>query len=321
MDQTDRVLELLYDRREGYSCPEELAVGAGLDRPGLDRALGELRDRGQELEFSFDGRLRLLRPAGLDAHLIKRGLETRRLGSSIVCLARAGSTNDVAFDLAAQGGSDGLVVLAEEQSRGRGRLGREWLSPPRANVLLSVLLLESACPLPHDALTIAAGLAVAEAVELAFGLETRLLWPNDVLLGGKKIAGILVEVRKIAQKQVVVVGVGVNVNACPPVEQVDTPAACIAEELGRPAERVELIQAVLTRLDRRLELVAEGTLDQLHLDWVSLCGMIQQRITVLCDGRRHAGRVLDVSPLEGLILETDDGQKVHLPAERSAVLA
>jgi BirA family biotin operon repressor/biotin-[acetyl-CoA-carboxylase] ligase len=281
----------------------------------------------------------------LDAHLIERGLGTRRVGRHVICFDEVESTNDVAFDCARQKGADGLAVLAQWQRQGRGRHGRRWQSPRGANMLMSVLLAEPFVSQPpsagkalpdaaegpdvhrdatsktssHELLTIAAGLAVAQGVEDAAGLDCRLKWPNDVLVEGGKLAGVLVEVRTVGEAKWAVIGIGVNANAHPPAGQVDLPATSVAEHTGGVANRLEIVQAVMRRLDQWL-VGLPGAMAELRSGWLARCDMINQRLTVSSAGRRHVGRVLDVSPLEGLTLLCDDGRRVLLPAASSSIV-
>jgi BirA family biotin operon repressor/biotin-[acetyl-CoA-carboxylase] ligase len=360
MKTADHVLELLFDRGEKFYLADDLARAAGLTARRLSGALELLRGRGHELEFSPAQGLRLRRPVNLDAHLIERGLGTRRVGKHVICFDEVESTNDVAFDGARQKGADGLTVLAQWQRQGRGRHGRQWQSPRGANVLMSVLLAEQSelwvaaipgrhlrtrrpgmaaaqkdgmapdrCPaeqsppmaegLPHELLTIAAGLAVAQGVEDAAGLDCRLKWPNDVLVEGGKLAGVLVEVRTVGGGKWAVIGIGVNANAHPPAGQVDFPATSVAEHTGGAANRLEIVQAVMRRLDQWLADLP-GAMAELRSAWLARCDMINQRLAVSSAGRRHVGRVLDVSPLEGLTLLCDDGRRVQLPAAGSSIL-
>jgi BirA family biotin operon repressor/biotin-[acetyl-CoA-carboxylase] ligase len=318
----DRVLAVLYDRAEGYVALDELAAAVDADRAGVDRALARLRQRGQAVEALPVGGVRLVRPIRLDPRLIERDLGTRRVGRSVLCFDEVDSTNDVALSAARRPESDGLVVLAESQRRGRGRHGRQWLSPPGRNVLLSALLIEpeGTDAAPHGALTIAAGLAVAEAVKRTTVLSCSLRWPNDVLLEGEKVAGVLVELRRVGRGLAVVIGIGVNVNAAPPTDAVAAPATCLADHLGQPVERTELVRSLLRRLDEWADRVKQARWQVVHEAFLARCCMVGQRITVLCDGRHHTGRVLDVDPLAGLVLCRDDGSRAHLPAERSTVI-
>jgi BirA family biotin operon repressor/biotin-[acetyl-CoA-carboxylase] ligase len=319
MRPVDRILELLYDRQEGYWSLEELAAAAGVDRPGLDGHLTECRRRGQRIDYSPSNGVRLLRPIRLVAGLIERRLRGLRVGRQVLCFEEVGSTNDVALDATREQGADGLVVLAEWQRSGRGRHGRKWISPPGRNILLSAVLVQRLCR--HDALTIATGLAVAEGIEDAAHLPCELRWPNDVLVEGAKVAGVLVEMRRGGGGFSIVLGVGINVNAAPAPEEVEAPATCLAEHLGQPAERTEIVCAVLLRLNEWLERIGSSRLAALHDGFLARCRMINRRATVLCDGRRHTGLVLDVDPLRGLVLCRDDGSRAHMPAERATLVA
>ena len=316
MQSVDRVLELLYDRAGGFFALEELAEAAGLDRAGLEAALEALVRRGHRIERTPVHGVRLHRPMVLDAHLLERGLPVRHIGRHVICFREVDSTNDVAFDSAAQADGQALVVTAEFQRAGRGRMGRRWLCPPSAGVLASVLLHAAAAGIAHEQLTVAAGLAVAEGIEDASGIGARLVWPNDVLAGGAKVAGVLVEVRGSST----VIGFGINVGAAPRPEEIGRAATSLAAVVGRTVERVELLRAVLVRLDRRLEALASGELDELHESWLRRCVMLNRRVRFRRAGRELIGRVLDLHPTEGLVVLTDDGCRLHLPAAETTVV-
>jgi len=320
MDTSERVLELLYDRGEVFFAMDELSAASGLTRAALDTALDALQARGQQWEDSLPHGVRLVRPIRLNAYLIERDLGTSRVGRHAICFAEVDSTNDVAFDAARRGEGDGLVVLAESQRRGRGRHGRTWQSAPGDNLLFSVLLVDGDNRLGHEALTIAAGLATAEGIETACGIAARLKWPNDVLIDEGKVAGVLVEARAQKRVRTVVVGIGINVNSSPRPGETESPATDLAAHVGHRVERTEVIRAVLRRLEAWAERISAGDLAGLHDAWVARCGMIHQRVTVATGGKRHVGRILDVSPLEGLSLQCDDGVVLHLPAARATIL-
>lgn len=317
----ERILERLYDRGDGFFSLDELASAAACGRAELEAALESLTARGGRFEFSPADGVRLAGPIPLSAHLIERDLGTRRVGLSVLCFQEAGSTSDVAFDAARNPDADGLVVFAESQRSGRGRAGRAWLSAPGRNLLFSALLLDPKAQLAREPLTIAAGLAVAEGIEAACGLAAQLKWPNDVLLDGAKVAGVLVEVRAQGPARCVVIGIGVNVNASPPVGQVDSPATDLARHAGHPIERTEVARAVLRRLDAWMEAVAAGQWPELHDVWVARCEMLGRRVTVATDGRRVSGTLEDVSPLEGLTLRDDGGNVLHVPAAGATIVS
>jgi len=320
MDELNRVLERLYDRRGGFYLLEELARDGGLGRERLEAAMAALEARGQAIERVPGQGVRLADPIRLDAHLITRLLPVGRIGRDAVCFGEVGSTNDVARGAGAAGHCDGMVITAENQTAGRGRHGRAWLSEAGRNILASVVLLQGAAPLPAEAVTIAAGLAIAEGVQEACGALCRLKWPNDVLLEEQKVAGVLIEAFSSGRQQCLVLGFGINVNDAPPADKTDRPAVCLRGHVVGAVERIEVLRHTLVRLDAWVAGIAAGRLEALHESWVARCGMINQRVTVQCEGRRITGRVLDVSPREGLILACDGGQTVQLPAATSTIV-
>jgi len=315
METANAVAALLYDSGGRGLGLEELATAAGASRAELEAALRTVAARGHRLERSPAWGVRLIRPTVIDAHLVERDLPVERIGRHVICFGEVGSTNDVAFDIARQDDSEAVVVTAESQRAGRGRLGRSWRSPPGSGVLASVLV-QASVSLAHEELTLAAGLAVAEGIERAAAVAPTLAWPNDVLIDEAKVSGVIVEVRGGRT----VIGFGINVHAAPPDEGVARPATCLSAETPAPMERTEVLRAVLVRLDRWVADLSAGAADRLHDRWLARCRMVNRRIRFQCAGQVFAARVLDLSPLKGLVVETDDGRRVRLPAGQTSVL-
>jgi BirA family biotin operon repressor/biotin-[acetyl-CoA-carboxylase] ligase len=314
----DVILAGLYDAGGDFADPSAIP-GAPTGGTALAAALDELRARGHTIEPGPAGRVRLARPVRPDAFLLERDLPVRRVGCCAICFDEVDSTSDVAAASLRQGGCDGLAVTAEFQRAGRGRLGRRWLSPPGANLLMSVVLDARAAPLPpHDALTLAAGLSVAEGVDDAADVGCSLKWPNDVELDGAKLAGVLVELHNPPPGAIV--GIGVNVRAAPPGGEVDRPAASLASAVGHDVDRIALARAILARLDAWLASITDDGRKQLHDAWLARSDMVNQRVTIASQGREYTGRVLDVQPSDGLAVRCDDGVTVHLPASGASVL-
>jgi BirA family biotin operon repressor/biotin-[acetyl-CoA-carboxylase] ligase len=155
---------------------------------------------------------------------------------------QVGSTNDVATMLAERGAEEGVVVVADQQTAGRGRLGRSWASPPGAGIYMSAVFRPS--PRAAGLLTIAAGVAVADAVAIATGLDVQLKWPNDVYVADRKVAGILAE----GAPRYVVLGIGINVLPAAYPPEVARRATSIETELGRPVDRGLLLAECLAAL-------------------------------------------------------------------------
>jgi len=185
---------------------------------------------------------------------IQAALKSAGLERPLHFFDRTGSTNDDAHHLAEAGAPAGTLVIAGEQTAGRGRAGRLWRSPPGASLSMSLILRPQGLPLASlGTLAMLGGLAAAEALEVATGVKTELKWPNDVLLNRRKVGGVLVETAVAGDRLLyAVVGIGVNVGrgAEPPPETVTFPATSLEAEAGRPVGRLE----VLLELVRRLEL-------------------------------------------------------------------
>jgi BirA family transcriptional regulator, biotin operon repressor / biotin---[acetyl-CoA-carboxylase] ligase len=199
----------------------------------------------------------------------------RRLGHPTLFFPTIGSTNDIASTLANNGDHEGAVVIAEMQTAGRGRRGRVWFSPPGAGLYVSVVLAPArAVRAPERAaalLTLTAGVALAEAVECATGLGPAIKWPNDLLVGRRKLAGILAEgvasPAPVPGLQSVVLGYGLNVSAAAyPLELADR-VTSLESELGRRVDRAELCAQSLAALAARYDDLLAGRLDAILDAW------------------------------------------------------
>jgi len=236
--------------------------------------------------------------SGLSRAAIRQELATTWLGREVHVVARTGSTNDIARSLARGGAAEGTLVIADEQSAGRGRLGRQWWAPPGSSLLLSLVLRP-----PLDAaqtvwLTMIAGLACAEAVEGHTGLRPDLKWPNDVLFGGRKLAGILTELETAAnQLAFAVVGMGINVNVdfqqdAAPAELRDSGIG-LSQVLGHPVDPLSLLCELLLRLEQRYEAILSGRSP--HAEWSERLVTHGKRVRVaIASGGADVGRVEDL---------------------------
>jgi BirA family biotin operon repressor/biotin-[acetyl-CoA-carboxylase] ligase len=189
------------------------------------------------------------------------------LASDLVFFRSIGSTNDVASSLAATG-HEGVVVVADAQTAGRGRRGHTWFSPPASGLYVSVVLAPGRARIEPDRAmmltTLAAGVALAEAVERATGLSPDIKWPNDLLVGRRKLAGILAEG---VSSETVVLGYGINVSpAAYPVDLADR-VTSLESELGRSIDRASLFAETLASLARRYSDLVAGRFDAILDDW------------------------------------------------------
>jgi BirA family biotin operon repressor/biotin-[acetyl-CoA-carboxylase] ligase len=255
------------------------------------------------------------RTAARDA-LDARGIE-RATGWRVVARARVTSTNDVAARLREQGSPDRVVVVADAQTRGRGRGGARFESPA-GGLYASLLVAAPAEALPGP-LVAAAGVALAEAVEgVAPGVVARLKWPNDLLAGGRKAGGILVEAASGSRGEgaPVIVGIGVNLAAVPRALAADvaTATTCLEEHAGKPVPRGALLEALLPRVDARVaSFRAKAGLSSLDRDWRARLAWVGERVRCLVGGRVRRGTLLDASLERGLLVRDASGGEAWIP--------
>jgi BirA family biotin operon repressor/biotin-[acetyl-CoA-carboxylase] ligase len=249
-------------------------------------------------------------PAELDL-----GLETRFVGRRIHRYSSVVSTNAVCWEFAARGEPEGSVIVSDEQTGGRGRAGRSWHSPAGMGVWASVLLSPG---LPADrvsALSIVTALSVAEALRSATGADVGVKWPNDIVAGGRKLGGVLVEAGATQGDPVesAVVGIGIDVNQTEDDFPLDIRGTATSLRIltGAEADRDAVLAAVLTRFEEDYLSYLNGGLAAMRERWRSLSATLGRRIEVDSGGERHAGGVVDVSPEGALVIE-EEGSRVEI---------
>ena len=244
-----------------------------------------------------------------DAARMRATLSSRIFGRVLEYRERVGSTNDVILDLAEQSAPHGTVCLADEQSAGRGRRGYGWFSPPGCGIWVSVLLRPRLPTAWTPPLTLCAAAAVAPVLEAAAGVSVEIKWPNDLLMGGRKVAGILAESRVVSgDAPVIVIGMGINVNHTRELfpDELSTSATSLRIESGRPVGREELFLDILASLESAYgHYLASGPASLLtevdaRLAWRGL--------TIEADSPVGAiGRVSRIDDEGGLVLDRQDG--------------
>jgi BirA family biotin operon repressor/biotin-[acetyl-CoA-carboxylase] ligase len=245
-------------------------------------------------------------PAGPGRQPILGDLGTRVVGRSIRWHDSVPSTNDLALELAEGSVPEGTVIIAEEQTAGRGRLGRAWVSP-RGGVWLSVILNPG---LPQDRVPViglAAGTAAAQAIRKTTGLPARLKWPNDVLVGGKKVVGVLAEATPGADR--VVVGIGINANiALDGLREVaGYPVTSLQAQLGRPVEREGLIRVLLRELDQAYAVLRSAGIPEVLGRWREMAETLGRSVRVEMVGATIDGIAFDIDEAGALLIRVDDG--------------
>ena len=300
----DRLLQLL--RGHDYVSGERIAEVLGVSRAAVGKRVAELRKRDFAIAaaprrgYRLDGE-----PDALDAAVVQPRLTTSWLGRAWRHLPSTGSTNDEAAAWARAGAPAGAVVVADTQTRGRGRLGRRWHSPPGASLYFSVVLRPPLPPHRVPPLTLAAGVAVAEALT-ALDITPQLKWPNDVLLDGKKVAGILTEMSsEVDRVHHVVVGIGVNLNTRDFPEELGAIATSAALVRGIPVSRADFAAALCARLEHWVDrFVAEGP-PVVAAAW-------KQHARIFDDGGRRVRVTAGRDVIEGVAEDLDDDGALRL---------
>jgi BirA family biotin operon repressor/biotin-[acetyl-CoA-carboxylase] ligase len=242
----------------------------------------------------------------LDPDRIKANLRTARIGRKILVYDSTTSTNDIAAEYAKNRENDGLAIFAREQTAGRGRAGTKWLSGKGDSILCSVVLSDS--KYNAELLSLACAVAAAEAIGKIGQSEARIKWPNDIILNGKKVGGILLESRPIDSGTSYILGMGINCHQKKesfPAELQAT-ATSIDIESQTTCDRISLAKRLLTSLDHWLE-AADNESGQVIDQWRRLSIQLGHRVTLLFNGKKFTGNCTGVDPERGLILQLDSG--------------
>ncbi len=248
----------------------------------------------------------------LSPEMIKGALATEFMGQKIVYYASIGSTNEVAKELAKQDAPQGTLVVAEEQTAGKGRRGRTWLAPPGSSLLISLILHPALTVSLLPRLTMVSSLAVAYAIEETTDLPVHFKWPNDILLRGKKAGGILTEISISGERlDYAVVGIGLNVNVdVRQIPEIADIATSLSMELGRDVSRLELLQSFLKFMEREYRLLQQGESPQEK--WTARLSLLGQKVQVATPWGQESGWAEGVDVDGALILRRDDGTKAYV---------
>jgi BirA family biotin operon repressor/biotin-[acetyl-CoA-carboxylase] ligase len=240
----------------------------------------------------------------LDPDRIKANLGTKRIGKNVLVYKSTSSTNDIAAEYAKNKANDGLAIFAEEQTAGRGRAGARWNSGEGDSILCSILLTDPVGG--AELLSLACAVAVAEAIGKCGNSEAKLKWPNDIILNGKKVAGILLESKISAGATTHILGIGINchqkIESFRPELQSTATSIDIASH--STCDRLSLAKRLLTSIDYWLE-VAEQDSQKVTDRWRELSTQLGQRVAVLYNGTKFSGHCTGVDPEKGLILQLD----------------
>jgi BirA family biotin operon repressor/biotin-[acetyl-CoA-carboxylase] ligase len=233
-------------------------------------------------------------------------LDTKIIGRNIYHFETIGSTNLFAKKLVKEGAEEGVVVVADVQSDGRGRKNRTW-SSPEGGLWFSIVLYPKISPQRVMLITMASSIAVAQGIEEITGISPVIKWPNDLLINEKKVCGILTEIdAEIDSINYTVVGIGINVNNKPEKELQKT-ATTLKQEIGIQVPKVELLKSILKSFDEKYSRLTSGDYDFIRDSWLSYSNIIGKKIQVQDEETVTTGKVTDIDGSGCLILNTKNG--------------
>ena len=312
MTSRDKIISLFRNNPADFISGQEICQVLKISRAAVWKQVKLLREQGFEIEAQRSRGYRLLGgPDLMLASEIEKDLSCKWLGSPLECLAEIDSTNARLRQLAEDGAAAGTVVIADRQSAGRGRLGRHWESPANVNFYGSILLRPQIPVQQAPQLTFLSAVAVAETLNQLYQLSARVKWPNDILVSGAKIAGLLNEMNaETEQIHFVILGVGVNLNMSTEQfpEELNYPATSVILETGAAIDRVAFVRAFMQRLDGYYgEFLAEG-FGPIRRRWEALCDVMNTRVQVDQSPQILRGTVVGLDSDGALRLQLDDGQ-------------
>ena len=308
---SDQVLAVLRARPSRWFTLAELSTRLGCLKSDILFAVDILRQAGYKVESDRQGRYRFLSaPDLLLTSEILHGLKTKVIGRTVYAYQSVQSTNLIGSQLAEAGAPQGSIIVAESQTKGRGRLGRLWHSPEGKGIYFSIILYPDLDPATAPGLSIMTAVSLAETIALYVSKKVTIKWPNDCLLNGRKVAGILTELSAdVGKTRHVVVGIGINVNHTRrdfPADITKT-ATSLRAEMKKDFPRVKLLQQLLFQFEKDYLRFQKGGLAALRERILKYSHVIGKQVRLDMSGERIAGKALDIDDHGNLVLKTADG--------------
>lgn len=306
------VLSLLRSTKE-FLSGEEASRHFGVTRAAIWKQVKQLREEGFVIESRSHRGYRLLTiPDRLYSHVLSTTLKTSVFGQQLHYFATTGSTNAVARRLADDGATEGTVVIAEKQTQGRGRRGREWSSPFAQGIWVSLILRPKDLePSAAHRLTLLAAVAANEAICETTGVRAGIKWPNDILVNKRKVCGILTEIKaELDMLHYLVVGCGINVNQQEEdfPSELRTTAVSLRQITGEKHNRLLLLQIFLQRVEELYRGLVDGNFEDIRCRWLKANITLGQQVEVSKPNCKYYGEALDIDNEGALLVKSKDGQ-------------
>lgn len=313
----DKILKVLVDNRDEFLSGEAISSYLGITRSAVWKHIKSLQQDGFEIESRPGLGYRLLAlPEELDQISLNEIMKTQIMGKSIELHQVIDSTNNRARELALEGADEGTLIIAETQLEGRGRLSRSWISPRGKGIWMSLILKPDLSPDQAPHITAIAAVAIRKALNRATGLDIGIKWPNDIIIDGKKVCGILTEMHAdIDRIYYVVVGIGINVNMTQedfPVELSST-ATSLRIALGRNLDRRQLIALIMEEIEEIYYTYLENRDFKQILDLCRQYSVTLNRpVKVIGRDTSFEGFAVDFDEDGSLLVKKDDGNIIKV---------
>jgi BirA family transcriptional regulator, biotin operon repressor / biotin---[acetyl-CoA-carboxylase] ligase len=309
-----KLIDAFTNSETEYLSGQLLANLAGCTRTAVWKHIEELRREGFEFEAVRRKGYKIVSiPDNMTADKINLGLKTAFLGRNLHYHDSVASTQKIAYKLAYENADEGTTVIAEEQTAGRGRMDRKWHSPKYTGIWMSIILRPN-IPIPKaPQLTLIAAVGVVQAIEEVTGLLPEIKWPNDILINGKKVTGILTELQAEADRiNSVIIGIGINVNTKKEdfPEELENIASSLSIESGSIVDREKMIRIILEKLEKLYLLYLEKGFFPIKLMWESYAVSIGKGITARTLTGEIKGKATGITE-DGVLLIEDAAGKIH----------
>ena len=306
-----KILKLLKDSGNEFVSGEKISEALGVSRAAIWKYINVIKEEGYEIEaISRKGYRIISSPDLLTFEEIKNFLDTKCIGKNIIYYDSIGSTNSKAKELAEAGEEHGTVIISEEQTSGRGRLGRSWVSPKYKGIWMSIILRPNIITKNISQITLLGAAAVQKAI-MKMGISTSIKWPNDIILNSKKVCGILTEMSgEVDHINYLVMGIGINVN----LQEEDVPfdlkdmATSLKLESGKYIERKLLLANVLNIFE---ELYSDFVQNGSIKETIEICRensiLIGKEVQLINRGKVTTAKAIDISDEGELVIEDSTG--------------
>lgn len=315
----EEIVGLLEKNNDRFLNTKDISLKLGVHPYTVYQAVRELRRWEFQIQSERGKGYRLVESPNLILPAeIKKNLKTKIFGKKIYSYRKVGSTNVLGFRLAETNAEEGTLIVAEEQTKGKGRMGRSWYSPPRVGLWMSLILRPDIPPFKAPGLSICAGLALALSIKEMTGIEAKTKWPNDCLIDGKKVGGILLELSaELDRINFVIVGIGVNVNQSAQdfSKDLDQIATSIKIKLGKEISRLTLLISFLEKFERIYLDFKENGLSPQREMIKRFSSLLGKKVTVKFGKEKIEGIAEDIDDNGSLVIKAKKGKRVVTAGE------